>query len=271
MVSKIITSVRPPIKVSNDFIRSYYFSEFDQKKDGNSGIVIDDACYELMFVKEKNVRFVNGNNEIFLLPSSYTLINPKGPFRFEFSDTFSVFCIKMQPWMNASYVPIQKGKVLNLNKIYPNYMDRLHQDFFNAESLDEMVEYAEAFLLALPIVQNKETKLIKAICNLIYEKSGNITVSEIAETFNIYRQKLNQLFKKEVKYTLKTFINCVRTRACLSFKLKNPEISLTEIGLQFGYYDQAHFIRSFKNACGISPSEYVNNLGYSFTSSSFLK
>jgi len=265
------TTVKYPIKVSNDLIRSYYYNEFDQKKDHNSGIVIDDACYELRFVKEKNVKFINGNNESFLLPSSFTLINPKAPFRFEFNNTYTIFCIKIQPWMNASYVPTQKGKVLDLNDLYPKKIDKLHESFFNAISVDEMVDHAEDFLVALQISPNKEIELIQNICSLIYEKSGDISVQEISEKFNIYRQKLNQLFKKEVKYTLKTFINCVRIRACLSHKLKNPEISLTEIGIQFGFYDQAHFIHSFKNACGISPSAYINNSGYSLTSPLFRK
>jgi len=49
-----------PIKVSNDLIHSYYYNEFNQKKRYNSGVVVDDACYELMFVKEKNVNLING-------------------------------------------------------------------------------------------------------------------------------------------------------------------------------------------------------------------
>ena len=127
-----------------------------------------------------------------------------------------------------------------------------------------MAVYAEEFLLSLPINLNQQTTLIKDLCSLIYEKNGNIAVNEISESFNIYRQKLNALFKQEVQYTLKNFINLIRIRACLNHKFKNPDISLTEIGHQFGYFDQAHFIRSFKKACGVTPSDYVKNLGYSF-------
>ncbi|MEL6986647.1 MAG: AraC family transcriptional regulator, partial [Bacteroidota bacterium] len=110
-----------------------------------------------------------------------------------------------------------------------------------------------------------DVELIKNVCKLIYKESGNITVAEIAERFNLYRQRLSFLFIQEVKYTIKKFINCVRIRACLQYKLEHPEISLTEIGHKFGFYDQAHFIRSFKSACGITPSEYVKTPGYSLT------
>lgn len=253
-----------PVKVSSDLVHSYYYVTFDHKKKLNSGVIIDDASYELMFVKEKNVKIVTGDDKRYLLTPAYTLNFLKSPFRFEFPDSFTNFCIKLQPWMNASYVPVVKSQLLNLNKIYGVQIDELHHNIFSSETTAEMAAYAEDFLLSLPIEMNLQNQLIKDICMLVYEKSGNITVNEISERFNIYRQKLNSVFKQEVKYTLKTFINLIRIRACLGYKIKNPEVSLTEIGHHFGYYDQAHFIRSFKKACGITPSEYVKKSGYSF-------
>lgn len=255
---------KKPINVSADFIRSYYYLEFDQKKQNNSGIVIDDACYELMFVKENDVELITGDKQVFQLPSFYTLNHLKGPFKFEFPQGFSSFCVKLQPWMNASFVPIKEAQVIDLNTFYTPHTNKLHETIFNAETLEEKVVLVEDFLLALNIQPNKEVELIKNICNRIYQSSGKITVAEIADEFNVYRQKLNVLFKQEVKYTLKTFINNIRIRSCLAFKLKNPKISLTEIAYHFGFFDQAHFIRSFKNACGLTPSEYIKSPGYSF-------
>lgn len=263
----MISTTAFPINVSTDLIRSYYYNEFDQGKKINSGIVIDDSCYELMFVKEENVKISTGNEEVFLLPPSYTLNNLKGPFKFEFSEKFSSFCIKLQPWMNASYVPTKKSQLLNLNELYPKHMGKLHLNLFNSISIEEMVNHAEHYLLSLRIPHKKEVELIKNICILIYERSGHIEVNEIATRFNIYRQKLNALFKQEVKYTLKAFINNVRIRACLDYKFRNPHVSLTEISYYFGYFDQAHFNRSFRNACGIGPKDYVKEPGYTLFSS----
>jgi len=139
----------------------------------------------------------------------------------------------------------------------------LHQKLFAADSFEEMVRHAEDFVTTIAVTPNKDVELIRKVCELIYQESGNITVADISDHFNIYRQKLSALFRQEVKYTIKKFINCVRIRACLSYKLKNPDISLTVIGHKYGFYDQAHFIRSFKSACGITPSEYVKTPGYS--------
>lgn len=259
----MLSTTKPSSKISESTVHSFYYAEFDQNKGSNSGVVIDDACYELMFVKEKNVKLINGGSQTFLLPPSYTLNNLKGPFKFDYDDSFSSFCIKLQPWMNASYIPTKKSQLLDLNQLYPQFVDPLHKNLFASASFEEMVEHAEEFLLSINVVPNKEVELIRKVCLLIYQESGNITVGEIADQFNIYRQRLSALFKQEVKYTIKKFINCIRIRACLAYKLINPEISLTEIGHRYGFYDQAHFIRSFKQACGITPSAYVKTPGYS--------
>ncbi len=165
--------------------------------------------------------------------------------------------------MNASYLPTKQPQLLDLTLLYPYAIDRLHQKLFAADSFEEMVRHAEDFVTTIAVTPNKDVELIRKVCELIYQESGNITVADISDHFNIYRQKLSALFRQEVKYTIKKFINCVRIRACLSYKLKNPDISLTVIGHKYGFYDQAHFIRSFKSACGITPSEYVKTPGYS--------
>ncbi|MCC6383784.1 MAG: helix-turn-helix transcriptional regulator [Bacteroidia bacterium] len=38
--------------------------------------------------------------------------------------------------------------------------------------------------------------------------------------------------------------------------LHNSDSSLTQIGLEAGYYDQSHFIREFKSYTNLTPKEY---------------
>jgi len=254
---------KPPTRVSPDIIRMYYYSFFDQNVSQNSGIVIDDACYELLFVKENNVAINTGDKQSFILPHFYTFNNLKGPFKYEFSDTFTGVGIKLQPWMNASFVPMEEPQVVDLNTLYSDFSDKLHETLFKASSTEEMFSLAERFMLSIQIEPTSKTEFAKKVCEYVYEKSGIVSVAEISDHFNIYRQKLNQSFKEAVKYTLKNFIDCVRIRACVKQKIENPEIPLTEIGYNFGYYDQAHFIRAFRNASGVSPTDYLKTPGYS--------
>jgi AraC-like DNA-binding protein len=40
--------------------------------------------------------------------------------------------------------------------------------------------------------------------------------------------------------------------------------SLTQVGCECGYYDQAHFIGDFKAYAGMSPGEFAGTRGFSF-------
>jgi len=173
---------------------------FKWQKKINSGVIVDDACYELMFVKENNHKFSSGTLKSILIPPCYTLNNLERPFRFEFSNKFTSFCIKLQPWMNASYVPTKESQVLDLNELYPKFMNPLHKNLFKSTTFNEMIFYAEEFLLSLDIQMNERTTLVKNICDFIYKNSGNVTVNEIADQFDIYRQKLNTIFKQSFSF-----------------------------------------------------------------------
>ena len=101
---------------------------------------------------------------------------------------------------------------------------------------------------------------MKQLCEEIYERNGMVSVHELSEKFEINRQLLNKIFKAHVNYTLKKFIITVRILRFAKFRINNPDNSLTEVSLEFGYFDQAHFNYDFKRISGASPSEFFNNL-----------
>ena len=103
-------------------------------------------------------------------------------------------------------------------------------------------------------------ELVRELCNYIYEKQGKVTVNQLSEDFNKSRQYLGKVFKKEVMYPLKKFIITVRILDLVRFRAKNPDVSLTQLSYDYGYFDQAHFINDFKKVCGVKPLQFFNNL-----------
>ena len=103
-------------------------------------------------------------------------------------------------------------------------------------------------------------EFVKALCLYIYDKEGVLTVNDLSAVFNKSRQYLNKVFKQEVMYGLKKFIITVRILALVKYKVKNTDISLTQLSYAYGYFDQSHFIRDFKNVCGVTPRHFFNNI-----------
>lgn len=253
-----------PNEALGNYVREYYFMAIDKNVGENSGLVADDGCYELMFVKENDVCLIYDGTTSELIPNSYTINNIKPPFKFSFTETLTTFCVKLQPFANTLFIPngFPRG-ILNLREVFGDEISVLKKRIFETDSFDEMVVVSEEFLLKLELNPDKDFFTVKDIVEKILEEQGTITIYELSEQFGISRQKLNKVFSKYVKHTLKEFSVMVRTRASIEYKLENPHKSLTEIAYHFGYFDQAHFIRDFKKVCGVSPSSFVKNVSYS--------
>ena len=247
-----------------EFIREYYYIHIDKTQEENSGLIADDGCYELMFLKEHDAKLIFDKSKKVIIPKVYTINNVSPPFKVEFPKTFTTFCIKLHPYVNTLFIPngFPKG-VLNLRDVFGDKIYELHDAIFSSTSFDQMVQESEKFLLNLNLSFSEDILLIKEVCNVIIRQEGNISIQKLSEEFNISRQYLNKLFSYHIKHSLKEFSILIRMRASIEYKLSHPEKTLTEIAYQFGYYDQAHFVRDFKKVCGVSPSSFVKNVSYS--------
>ncbi|HET6821910.1 MAG TPA: AraC family transcriptional regulator, partial [Anaerolineales bacterium] len=66
------------------------------------------------------------------------------------------------------------------------------------------------------------------------------------------------LFRQQVGVTPKQYLKIMRfQKAICTIECSHP-IRWSEIALQSGYYDQAHFTHDFKSFSGFTPGEYLN-------------
>ncbi|TGL63552.1 AraC family transcriptional regulator [Leptospira sarikeiensis] len=118
------------------------------------------------------------------------------------------------------------------------------------------------------IKEDKEPFLSEAISR-IKNSLGEIGIKGLAKDLGVSQSSLERGFKSRMGLNPKEYASLVRFRNI--FKFYNSSTSLTRIGLESGYYDQAHFIREFKRKTGISPkkwfyknSETLKNGGFNF-------
>lgn len=97
------------------------------------------------------------------------------------------------------------------------------------------------------------------IRQLILSSDRILTNTEIAGQLQISLKTAEQTFKKAFgisihQYQMKTKIESVK------FYLTNfPEMKLSEIAANLGFYDEFHFSKQFRNSTGISPGKYRKN------------
>jgi AraC-like DNA-binding protein len=81
-------------------------------------------------------------------------------------------------------------------------------------------------------------------------------LEQLSEHLPISRRQLERKFQLEVGFSPNQLKQLHRVKIARTLISQRPEQSLTDIGQDAGFYDQAHFIRHFHNITGQTPGEY---------------
>ena len=84
----------------------------------------------------------------------------------------------------------------------------------------------------------------------------NSSLDEIIKNQTISRRQLERKFQQEIGLSpaqLKQLHRIKLARESISF---DPSRSLTDIGIECGFYDQSHFIHHFQKITGQTPGQY---------------
>ena len=251
-----------PQEPFDSFFRECYYIHLGKEKANRRIPVIDDCCYDFVFFKETKGVFHFGRDHNCTPIDSriFTIHDVTPPYRIEAADSLTFFTIKLQPWANAYFFSTLKDSgVVDISHLDANLIS-FHEQVFRTNEVTEKFSLAEEFMTQNTMEPTPSMALVRDICEYIYAKQGKVTVNELSHQFERSRQYLGKTFKKEVMYSLKRFIVTVRILDLVKFKAKNPDISLTELSYDYGYFDQPHFINDFKKICGVAPQQFFNNL-----------
>ena len=85
--------------------------------------------------------------------------------------------------------------------------------------------------------------------------ASDLTVADLARRANLSESQFTRIFHRQMEttpaqYIVQTRINAARTL------LETTDKLLADIALETGFYDHAHFIKTFKRIVGITPSRY---------------
>ncbi|WP_343604088.1 helix-turn-helix domain-containing protein [Fluviicola sp.] len=115
------------------------------------------------------------------------------------------------------------------------------------------IKIVEQFLIS-QLRDIESDKLIVEAVKLIYQSKGTIRIKELNEKLFISQSPFEKRFRKVVGTTAKKFASIVRFNAVLDNLDKTK--TLTEICYENNFFDQAHFIKDFKQFTGDTPDSF---------------
>jgi AraC-like DNA-binding protein len=109
-------------------------------------------------------------------------------------------------------------------------------------------------LLKLSEKAGLNTVIDKAV-ELIFKSAGVITIASVCDQCNISERQLERSFKKYIGLSPKFYARIIRFSNIFQIA-QQKKLSWSDVSMESGFYDQAHFIRNFKAFTGEDPSHY---------------
>lgn len=198
----------------------------------------------------------------------FELTNPKESFvmgfcenytEFPLQNTFNYIGIRFLPTMfpqifnfNASEL---SNRFENLNKIESETAAFIATKINESQSLEDIgAIFNEYFQHRVSDTNFTIDKRLYAAIEIILENFGVVNIQRDLNT-GVSSRQLQRLFKYYIGDTAKTFCKVVQFQNFLKAKPSNESLKTNKLFYDIGYYDQAHFIKDFKNFYGVTPSK----------------
>ncbi len=98
---------------------------------------------------------------------------------------------------------------------------------------------------------------VRANVEIILSQKGNASIKNLSMLSKCCSQRqIERNFKSEIGTSPKKFSEVIQFKYALEL-LKQNKYTLVDIALSAGYYDQAHFINSFKKFTGTTPENFL--------------
>jgi len=122
-----------------------------------------------------------------------------------------------------------------------------------ATSTDEKAALFDAFLVAALHGDPSYASFARAL-EAVQGRATN--VGEVAAAAGVSARQVERLFARFLGVSPRAALRVVRFQRALGALMRDPGVSLAEVGAGAGYFDQAHFIRDFRKMTGGVPRGY---------------
>ena len=129
------------------------------------------------------------------------------------------------------------------------------KNFAGNDEFDQIKSKFDNYFIG--IIKNAVTELdsrFKNALNIILKNFGVVNVQSDLDV-GLSPRQLRRYFEYYVGDTAKTFSQVVRFQNILNAKPSTQSLRQNKIFFDLGYYDQAHFIKEFKNFYGVTPNK----------------
>lgn len=147
---------------------------------------------------------------------------------------------------------------LDLEAVWGAATHELLEQLEEAVSDTESIEKLNRFLEMRMLPKKDHIDYVDYTIQQIHTHKGNISIKGLEQKLGISTRQLQRHFLAKIGISPKEMCKLIRLNSAFSSMEADPEISLTHLSYEAGYYDSSHFYRDFKKMSGVSPTSFFS-------------
>jgi AraC-like DNA-binding protein len=179
--------------------------------------------------------------------------------RFITAQNFKIFGAYLYPFASSILFGLPAVAIVNQQPDLISVLGRqgreLEQRIFGANDNTERVEILSKFLEARLEAGKLYHPAVFSSINYIIESKGTVTVDTLSKSHFLSTRQFERTFKEYAGFAPKLYSRIIRFQSAIN-EYTNKSLTLTQIALKCGYYDQSHFIHDFKEFSGYHPKSF---------------
>lgn len=252
----------PPGVELNSIIKCYWTLEGPIEPSPQKQRIVPDGCMEMIFHL--------GDNYIQYLQDGSTIVQPKSfvfgqittSLDIEPTGLTNIFAVRFHPdgFTPIACIPIKDmdNRAVPLGELFAEDGLKLQEAILAAQEITDKIRIIEAFLLARLSVPEIIDRTVKSTVQEIIRLKGQGSVEDLSMKMSVNRRQLERKFAARIGLSPKQLLKIIRLQTALKLLQNNESNSLTDIAHESEYYDQARFIKDFKEFTGLIPKQFYS-------------
>lgn len=247
---------KPDHPILEKYIEGYYFISKDDSAATLNYLTFPDNYFIISACE--NVSFFRGQNKVEISASEEENIfidfvsRCNSPVEIHYKQPINEITVYFKPLGIYHFFNSEESRFLEKEIISSDFTELMKMILAKKDRRNQ-IETLENYWLSK--YKEKEMPVIESVVNALY---SDLKIEEIAAKHGISRQYVNKICKKYLGKSASEFRKIQRFRNAVS--LNKSVKNLTELSYENLFYDQSHFIKSFKDLTKIQPHTFFENV-----------
>jgi AraC-like DNA-binding protein len=250
----------PPAANLAGLIDCYWTLEDAPDNVATKQTIVPDGRMEMIFHLGDPYRQYLPDGTSLIQPRSFVIGQLTRPLTIEPTGMTNIFSVRFQhegflPWSTRPLKDLE-NRAVALEELFGENGLTLEQQINAAPATGQRIALIEEFLSERIASIDK---IVGMAVDTILGTNGQISVKDICTPLPIDRRQLERRFSASVGLSPKQLGKIIRLQSVTKKILDGNFSSFTELAYEGDYYDQAHFIRDFKEFTGYTPGEFYGD------------